>query len=62
MPAVHVVLPVQEHSGVSWWSEPNYVGDDRTVDVQPDLATEYATETVRVVARSTPGEGRDLRI
>jgi hypothetical protein len=60
---VHVVpelLPVEARSGVSWQEEVvyvvRYVGDDQTVDVQPELTTEYLIETVPAVAvRPLPG-------
>jgi hypothetical protein len=61
---VHVVqelLPVEARSGVSWWEEVTYVvryvGDDRTVDVQAELAMEYVIETVPAAAvRPAPGD------
>jgi hypothetical protein len=56
---VQELLPVEARCGVSWWDEVTYVvryvGDDRTVDVQAELAMEYVIETVPAVAvRPTP--------
>jgi hypothetical protein len=51
---VQELLPVEARSGVSWWDEVvyvvRYVGDDQTIDVQPELTMEYLIETVPAVA------------
>lgn len=56
---VQELLPVEARSGVSWSDDVayvvRYVGDDQTVDVQPELTIEYLIETVPAVAvRPTP--------
>ncbi len=57
------LLPVEVRSTVPWWDEVTYVvryvGDDQTVDVQPDLTMEYLIETVPAVAvKPAPKRGR----
>jgi hypothetical protein len=54
---VHLVrelLPDQASNNVSWWDEGTYVvryvGDDGTVDVQPELTMDYVIETVPAAA------------
>jgi hypothetical protein len=60
---VHLVrelLPAQASNDVPWWDEViyvvRYVGDDETVDVQPELTMDYLVETVPAAAlRAMPG-------
>jgi hypothetical protein len=44
------LLPDQASNNVPWWDEVTYVvryvGDDETVDVQPELTMDYVVETV----------------
>jgi hypothetical protein len=54
------LLPDQTSNDVSWWDEVTYVvryvGDDETVDVQPELTMDYVVETVPAAAlRPTAG-------
>jgi hypothetical protein len=60
---VHLVrdrLPDQPSNDVLWWDDVvyvvRYVGDDDTVDVQPELTMDYLVETVPAAAlRPMPG-------
>lgn len=52
---VEELLPDEMRTEVSWWWDEvtwvvRHVGDDETVDVQPELAMEYLIETVPVAA------------
>ena len=53
---VRELLPDQGRNDVPWWDEVTYVvryvGDDETVDVQPELTMEYIIETVPAAAVS----------
>lgn len=48
------LLPDQASNDASWWDEVTYivryVGDDGTVDVQPELTMDYVLETVPAAA------------